>query len=336
MLPDNFFCYTGEFTRCYGKNELNNVIAKYGMVYTCSFVIGPCTPLLLQWIHYNKWPIILDQSNCIGILLMLIQTIFAICVYFGFSNLSDEPGYALFVEEEQEIHKKNNEKILKLMDGDQICGINTDNDEKVELIDSKKSKQEILTIREMITQFDLMLVIFSSAYSTFLSGIIDLQINMVCLYALKWTLTDISIATGIGFTLNAAASMLSYKRLMQKGENVYFFNLVSFTLAWICLCLLNFAKENYINKYAGQMAIVITQLFLNFYYGCSATTTGRLLLFTLVPSHSSSSCEGVRTALSRIMVGVAFYIAAVIYFLLKCFISPLLLFFCWWWSPFVS
>lgn len=173
-----------------------------------------------------------------------------------------------------------------------------------------KLKESPINVWDMFTNFDVPLVVYGSSFSTFLHSIADLLLNMVCLTTLRWTLVDVSIATSLGLAANAAAALLTYKRFLKNGKNVFFFNLIANTISWMCVCLLLAISYDVFTNFAVQMVLVTFVAFVNIYSTGAAVACGRLLLFSLVPSHSSSSCEGIRAAFSRIICCVAYFTTA--------------------------
>lgn len=196
--------------------------------------MGPCVPLLLQWVHYNHWPIILDPSNSIGILLMFVQLIFTVCSYYCFSNLAKDDGYKLFVKFEQggKASKVGEEKVMENT-VNMVENNNGDTTKSQSVNTTLKDKEDNITSQELFTNFDTRLVILSSGFTIFITSMLDLQINITCLYALNWTLTKVSIATGVASVIHCACTFFSYDKIFQNNRNIFYFNLTSYTGIWM-------------------------------------------------------------------------------------------------------
>ena len=174
-----------------------------------------------------------------------------------------------------------------------------------------KLKLQHITLKELFMDIDSFLVIFSSSMSTLLVALIELQLNMLCLYHLKWSLNELSLTTLIAVIISFLLVTVSSKEILKYSTKFYIFYGVCFIL-YTCnlmmLMMLDAAKFHI--HFSLQIGLVFLICFVNSFSGTGGLTFARLLMFTLVPSHSSSYCEGVRNSISRIFCGAAFYLAA--------------------------
>lgn len=148
---------------------------------------------------------------------MVIQLVFTLVAYLQFSNLSEEGGYREFLQ-------------CKMKDEDEIPEMESRENgyqDTVFLETVQKKFKSSFKIQGIVNnnfryvyKF-VTLTVFESSFGCFMISILDLIVNMVCLYVLKYTLTQVGIAIFAGILLNAVIFSVTYMCLEDR-INIYF------------------------------------------------------------------------------------------------------------------
>ena len=297
---------SGEFKRCYKESEFNTVVYVYQIIYFTSFTIGPFTPLLFENVDIH-WFIQIDQNVCIGLFLMAVQLIFVIVAYFCLYNLSNDLGYEIFMQIEAD-KKESNTGIQKEVTAECNNGSNH-NVEATNKYIPIKYRKDLLSLKDIITDIDIMLVIFSCSLLNLSGSFMELQINMFSVNILKWSLNRLSGLTFAGIGFSVLFTTITHKQILKNSSSTYFSFFSCLVGSLAATSLFMFINGTRIQFMLLEILIfcLICILYL-FIFGTLAF--GRYLLFSLVPSHSASQCEGLRMSSIRISSGLAYFLAA--------------------------
>ena len=84
----NFF--PGEFRRCYGTEELIQIISWYEICYSIGLNLGPGIPVIFSWLNIKIGGWKIDKFNVVHILIALISLLIFIISWFRITDLSKE------------------------------------------------------------------------------------------------------------------------------------------------------------------------------------------------------------------------------------------------------
>ena len=244
---------------------------------------------------------------------MTIQFIFVIISYFGLYNLSIEPGYELFLqtfkkEMEEQLDDNEEQNILSQSKDSNIHS--TSKTVSTTIYVPLKERKDLLTFGDILTNMDILLLIISSSFSSLLASFIELQTNMFCVNILKWSLNKLSGVTFIAIGFSVLLITITHRLVLKYSWMIYPFYVVCFLLSTIVMCSFMLIYATNIQPMIIETLVVCMVFLWNLFCTFGALAFGRFLLFTLVPLHSSSHCEGIRNSASRISCGLAYFLAA--------------------------
>lgn len=169
-------------------------------------------------------------------------------------------------------------------------------------------------MKDLLGNFDIMLINLSSGISCGVSIATELLINMVASLMFRWELLYLGLVT--------TACVIFYSMVMLfcsigHGKKIFYFYVMCFLVPCGTMALLPFASK-YSGVHSGeilaiQTVIIAALVLVNIFAGVSATMFARKLLFDLVPSHSVCFAEGVRNMFSRSISLLGFFTASFMY-----------------------
>jgi len=165
---------------------------------------------------------------------------------------------------------------------------------KVGLCDEEKEKEEefrennqkMLSLRDLLTDFDLVLIFFSLGFNNFFTVVTELDLNMVAIIQYKWSLTRLAVINGSCIAIYMVVLYFSKgKGKSFRGSYVFAFAAAIFSaVIFILPAILN------IKTIALQTLQVCLTLLPSIFSGFVALLASLKLLFEMVPENSSSCC----------------------------------------------
>jgi len=200
----------------------------------------------------------------------LAFTVIFIVGYFGLTNLSLHPGYQTF-------------KKVENYDGDQ-CKMKTNQHE-----------ESLMTLKDLLMYNDYTMIVLSYGILNYTSVTIELNAMTISLYNYHWTTGKLSLVVIVSIFVYLVILTLAGRNIFNSIPTVYLFYVLCFITYWILLLVLLLPAlfpELFKTK-TPQYILIGATLFLKIGIGYSMSTTGRCLIFYLVPDHSASFASGL-------------------------------------------
>ena len=298
------FLVSGELSRCFSKKQISVILSNLQIAAVTCVALGPVSPVLFGSINFKFLGFVVNQYNFIGLLEAGLVTLYEILVFFFFTNLTLHPGYQVYLRRNQEEDGK--EQILSVLDD------KTERAKEDESYCTKNnSSVKLLSVREVITNIDIFMILAETTLINFIVTQAELVINIVAVTNFQWSIERLSVVTVIAAVLSIVAMMFSQR--LKTGEDAYFLVTVCLVANWITLCILVLATNFSITGYALQTVVLVFTLFLYIIPGFNVAPWSLVLLYIIVPEHSRCFISGIRQAVCKIGSAFGFLTAAFLY-----------------------
>ena len=285
----------GEFSRCYEPDELTTVLALYQSIYMIGFVVGPGVNILFTKIDFfiGNWH--LNEANFIGMFMAVLLMFYIVASYFGISDLSKEYDLKELAATVKTTECKTNQK------------------------------NEVIQLKEIVQNFDLMLIMLSSLLLNYAAVTVELLLPLIASLNFHWSLWKLSSVITCSVLCYAVLSFACVGKCIRGNQDM--FNGIVACMVATCLCwsLMIISTSVKIQWIVGQMILMVFIILLNIFSGITSITLSRNMILLLVPSHSTNYCEGIRCAFSRTGGVIGFFNVAMIYPYLE-YVSPVIIF----------
>eukprot|EP00111_Clytia_hemisphaerica_P024535 TCONS_00072343-protein len=289
--------------------------------------LAPCTPLLFLGIKFeiihNTW--IINQNNFVGLFLAISFILMWIAACFCISNLTLDPIYQQI---KCEILEKAHENVTFAKDEEKQKDLENISDDI--LITHK-----LWTLKNVLKRADVFLVLFSSAILMGQYFQAEVLINMISLYHFNFTMSKLAFATVIGVFTSTLLLAYIRKRFLSNSVDVHFMFIMTYVLMMVVYACLNLIKELTIENFPIQIMVISMIVLLNSITTFARTCYGRLILFSITPSHSASIIESYRKASGGIFTFICFLTASYAYsyqFYITWLHSAVLVIFVWYFT----
>ena len=255
----SLFIFLGEFVRWYAEDEamLQKVLYYYQMSFSVGFVIGPGLFIFYASVAFKIGNWEITSDNFLGILLALLICICLVATIFGVSNIS------------QDISKQE---------------------------DNQKVDCKEMSLKDVVTDNDIMSLILSNGIVSFFAASTDLLIPMVSRNNLKLTAAELGTSYFVSLGLTAVFMLFVWNYFFT-NEAIKGFIFCLFLSAYSCVLLL-FAHFNLVdNIYFKEVVMIMVTVCLSI-PGFACEMVVRELIFQIIPTNSSSYVEGIRSAVS--------------------------------------
>jgi len=281
--------------RTYSKRELIIVLTNTQISGTIMYAIAPCSPVIFRNINLVVLGLKINQYNCVALVMLVILAIFGILTYFCLTNLTKHPGYMIYIDStpEKESNKNGNEF-----------------SNKKKTVDNEH-ENGILSIKEIATDFNLVVVLLGEGLIGFINCLGEISINMVAMLQFHWTLTTVSIATGCGAV--AATASMKFLQKLKGPVNTFYLYMLCVVMNFLFIALMLFTLHITVVNFSWQVVIYFTFLVLNIVAGYNSTAWARWLCFSIVPDQSSSTVDGYRYSVAKIGDCFGFFVAPLAY-----------------------
>ena len=133
------------------------MLSIYQISASIIYALAPCTPALFTGVHFYIGPIEINQYNCISLVLFFLVLIYTLLVYFNVTDLTNEPGYQIYVVKYKQ----------QLEDKDEIS------------FSGKLMPRPVWTLLDTLTNFKLIVLILTDGFISYIDSMMKVMNNMI-------------------------------------------------------------------------------------------------------------------------------------------------------------
>ncbi|XP_066913888.1 uncharacterized protein [Clytia hemisphaerica] len=167
------------------------------------------------------------------------------------------------------------------------------------------------TAKDIVMNFDLILLIISSALVNAIASIVELNINLMASDWYQWSLDRLSITTFVCVFVYIVFMLTVAYKIIDTHLKLIF--LLVFLLHAMCVLILMLPKLYPIYNIYWQEIQMVVSILLNSVTGLTIAVLARALLFQMVPPDHASFSDGFRSTVTRVFSVLAFFAASWIY-----------------------
>ena len=223
----------------------------------------------------------------------LTLALFSILAYFCLTDLTLHPGYQIF----------------KLTD-DYDDGIVSKHGAS-----SPTSEEPMLSIKDLLTNMDYMLLVFTNGFYLYISATIELSAIEMAIYDFHWNTSQLSVVMFVSVCVYMVFFYFGGKKMYVHIWDIYIIYILGFVVFWIVLLslMLPVLVVGVFDSVISQTMLVGFIICCKFFGATSGLTCGRSLVFYLVPDHSASFAEGFRNGTVKIFLFIGFLFVGFLY-----------------------
>jgi len=294
-------------SRVYNKEELALILAKYEIVSVATAALAPCSPLLFIGIDFTIFGCRITRDNFIGPFLAIFSAFFWIFCFFRLHNLTTDPVFELV---KPEIFYKT-ESSVKESNYNNQDGHNGDNHNHNTA--AIYGEVKLLTLKDILSNGDLLLIYMSQLWSSQCFFQIDLVLTMYAILVYKFTLLKVGIVSTVAVFSSIGIMFIARKRILNSTKNIYFVLIQCFTLMSLLVSLFLMVDSIELKHFTVQVVFLGTALILNNFIEFGTLICNRILTFSVTPSHSASIVESYRVFIVSCSSAISYFTASLVF-----------------------
>lgn len=288
---------SGELIRIYDDEGSTKALWWLASTYSFGFIVGPGLSLLFQQVNFNIGIVTVTNLNFVGLFmagLSILAMFVANTLVYDCSKEFDLKEY-----EKQQQKKAYNREKKNNGKKNIITNVNDDFPEVTfSYITSAHQMTPLLTVKGLLTNFDSVLLLFTTYVTMFSLFGTDLMIPLLVSNTFYWKQVAVSyifIAYGIAYLIILIIMM----KLCSTSRSVYIATIICLVFALVQYASL-FVIENGVREKTRDIVLFILYLFCWMIGWCIEEVLIRNMIGKMVPSCVQSFTETFRSGCARI------------------------------------
>lgn len=256
------------------------------MLEIIAHAVAPVSPMMFKWVDFKLFGLKFNQYNFVGVFLMFTTMIYLTMAYFMLSDLTKEKGYQIFLIEEE------------LGENHTSTGANHEH-------------QKLLSIKNILTTFDIMLILTTILILNYIYTQAELVINIIAVDKFQWTVEHLGIFSIS--TIIIALSVMHVLKRLHSGVDIYYIIVCFVTGNGLSMAILAFLSNYEIRNAVFQSFLVLSIMSLNIIAGYSASIFTTFAIALVVPVHSRCFVVGLRQVSMKLALCLGYFSTTLLY-----------------------
>ena len=163
--------------------------------------------------------------------------IFGMVSYAFLTNLTKHPGYEIYKTEALA-----------------MCACDTESQSAGEVSEAahvnESSDEIMLSTKDIVTDYDLLMVLLGSGLIGFIYCLGEITINIVAMSNFRWSLTTVSVVTL--FCVLVATTLMKILQILKGITNTYYLYALCVVLNWLFVALLLVTLNIHVTRFSLQ------------------------------------------------------------------------------------